>query len=102
MPTLLPTLGWPDDTTINPAQRPDWSWRVEPIFDLRADDARPPAIQPFKLGDAAGVQSALTQPGGADSIKGFHAVAGRQQRSLESLKTARQILFHSNFGLVRF
>jgi hypothetical protein len=101
-PTLLPTLGWPDDTTINPSQRPDWSWRVEPIFDLRADDKRPAAIQPFKFGDASGVQVALTAPGGADSIKGLHAVAGRQQHSLETLKNSRQILFHSNFGLVRF
>jgi hypothetical protein len=101
-PTLLPTLGWPDDTTINPAQRPDWSWRVEPIFDLRADDKRPAAIQPFKFGDASGVQVALTEDGGPHSVQGFHAVAGRQQRSLETLKNSRQILFRSNFGLVRF
>jgi hypothetical protein len=101
-PTLLPTLGWPDDTTINPAQRPDWSWRVEPILDVRADDKRPAPIQQFKFGDASGVQSALVQPGGADSIKGLHAVAGRQQHSLETLKNSRQILFRSNFGLVRF
>lgn len=101
-PTLLPTLGWPDDTTINPAQRPDWSWRVDPIFDLRADDARPAAIQPFKLGDASGVQVALTEAGGPNSVKGFHAVAGRQQHALETLKNSRQILFRSNFGLVRF
>ncbi len=101
-PTLLPTLGWPDDTTINPAQRPDWSWRVESILDVRADDKRPAPIQQFKFGDASGVQSALVQPGGADSIKGLHAVAGRQQHSLETLKNSRQILFRSNFGLVRF
>ncbi|HKR33536.1 MAG TPA: hypothetical protein VJT10_01790 [Steroidobacteraceae bacterium] len=101
-PTLLPTLGWPDDTTINPAQRPDWSWRVDPIFDLRADDARPAPIQPFKFGDASGVQVALTEAGGPNSVKGFHAVAGRQQHALETLKNSRQILFRSNFGLVRF
>lgn len=101
-PTLLPTIGWPDDTTINPAQPPDWSWRVESIFDVRADDARPAAIQPRKLVDASGVQAALTEPGGANSIKGFHAVAARQQHSLETLKNSRQILFRSNFGLVRF
>lgn len=101
-PTLLPTLGWPDDTTINPTQRPDWSWRVEPVFDLRADDARPAAIQPLKLTDPAGVQGALTEAGGPRSIEGFHAVAARQQHALETLKNARQILFRSNFGLVRF
>ncbi len=59
-------------------------------------------IQPRKLVDAAGVQVALTEPGGANSIKGFHAVAARQQHSLETLKNSRQILFRSNFGLVRF
>ena len=101
-PTLLPTLGWPDGTTVNPAQRPDWSWRVEPIFDLRADDERPAPIQPLKLTDAAGVQTALTDADGSNSIKGFHAVAARQQHALETLKNARQILFRSNFGLVRF
>ena len=101
-PTLLPTLGWPENTTINPAQRPDWSWRVEPIFDLRADAARPPPIQQFKIQDAGGVQSALTEAKGPNSVKGFHAVAGRQQHSLETLKNSRQILFRSNFGLVRF
>jgi len=101
-PTLLPTLGWPDDTTVNPAQRPDWSWRVEPIFDLRADDARPAPIQQLKLTDAAGAQVALTEAGGLNSVKGFHAVAARQQHALETLKNSRQILFRSNFGLVRF
>lgn len=101
-PTLLPTLGWPENTTIDPAQRPDWSWRVEPIFDLRADEARPAPIQQFKIQDAGGVQSALTEAKGPNSVKGFHAVAGRQQHSLETLKNSRQILFRSNFGLVRF
>lgn len=101
-PTLLPTLGWPADTTINPSQRPDWSWRVEPIFDLRADEARPAPIRQFRFPDAGGVQSALVEAGGPNSIKGFHAVATRQQHSLETLKNSRQILFHSNFGLVRF
>jgi hypothetical protein len=101
-PTLLPTLGWPDDTTVNPAQRPDWSWRAEPIFDVRADDARPGPIQPLKFTNPAEVQVTLTEPGGANSIKGLHAVAARQQRSLETLKNSRQILFRSNFGLVRF
>jgi hypothetical protein len=101
-PTLIPTIGWPDDATVNPAQRPDWSWRVEPILDVRPDDARPAAIQPSKLANPASVQVALTQAGGPNSIEGFHAVAARQQHSLETLKNSRQILFRSNFGLVRF
>jgi hypothetical protein len=101
-PTLLPTLGWPDDTTINPAQRPDWSWRVEPIFDLRADDARPPPIRALEFEDTAAVEAALAAADPKDAIVGYQAVAARQQYSLESLKNSRQILFRSNFGLVRF
>jgi len=101
-PTLLPTLGWPDDTTINPAQRPDWSWRVEPIFDLRADDARPPPIRALEFEDTAAVEAALAAADPKDAIAGYQAVAARQQYSLESLKNSRQILFRSNFGLVRF
>ena len=101
-PTLLPTLGWPDDTTINPAQRPDWSWRAEPIFDLRADDARPPPIRQLAFEDTAAVEAALAAADPKDAIAGYQAVAARQQYSLESLKNSRQILFRSNFGLVRF
>jgi hypothetical protein len=101
-PTLLPTLGWPDDTTINPAQRPDWSWRVEPIFDLRADDARPEPIRPLEFSDVAAVEAAFASPDAAGTIAGYQAVAARQQRSLETLKNSRQILFRANFGLVRF
>lgn len=101
-PTLLPTLGWPDDTTINPAQRPDWSWRAEPIFDVRPDVDRPKAIQLLKFNDPLAVEAALTQAGGPRAIEGYQAVAARQQYSLETLKNSRQILFRSNFGLVRF
>jgi hypothetical protein len=100
-PTLLPTLGWPDDTTVNPAQRPDWSWRVDPIFDLRPDTARPPAIQPLAFTDPAAVETALTAPGGK-AIEGYQAIAARHQYAMETLKNARQILFRSNFGVVRF
>ncbi|HKU15279.1 MAG TPA: hypothetical protein VJQ52_12865 [Steroidobacteraceae bacterium] len=101
-PTLLPTLGWPDDTTIDPAQRPDWSWRAEPIFDLRADADRPPPIQLKKFSDPPEVETALAGADAATVISGYQAVAARQQRSLETLKNSRQILFRSNFGLVRF
>jgi hypothetical protein len=101
-PTLLPTLGWPDDTTINPAQRPDWSWRAEPVFDLRAEGDRPLPIQVRTFEDPLAVEAALTETGGPRSIEGYQAVATRQQYSLDTLKNSRQILFRSNFGLVRF
>ena len=100
-PTLLPTLGWPENTTINPSQRPDWSWRVDPIFDVRADADRPRGIQPLAFEDPAGVDSALA-PNGGNAIKGYQAAAARHQHALETLKNSRQILFRANFGLVRF
>src|SRR5690606_10720317 len=46
-PTMLPTYGWPEGSVINPAEMPDWSWRVDNILDTRADAARPPAIRPL-------------------------------------------------------
>jgi hypothetical protein len=102
-PTLLPTLGWPEDTTVNPAQPPDWSWRVDNIFDLRPDSERPRAIQPLEFADPAAVEAALTEPGGAHAIEGYQAAAARHQYALEqTLKNSRQILFRSNFGVVRF
>ena len=101
-PMLLPTIGWPDGTTVSPAQKPDWSWRVDPIFDVRADTVRPPAIQPLAFANPAEVEAALSEPGGENAIEGYQALASRHQYALETLKNSRQILFRSNFGLVRF
>ena len=95
--------GWPDDTTINPAQLPDWSWRVEPIFDLRADEERPAPIQPLRFSDAAAVETVLTTrpgPGVGQRLSGCRRRASSTRS--RTLKNSRQILFRSNFGLVRF
>jgi hypothetical protein len=48
------------------------------------------------------VEASLTEDNGPRAIEGYQAVAARQQYSLETLKNSRQILFRSNFGLVRF
>ena len=48
------------------------------------------------------VETALTTAGEDRAIEGYQAVAARQQFALETLKNSRQILFRSNFGLVRF
>lgn len=101
-PVLVPTYGWPKGTTINPATPPDWSWRVEPIFDLRPDSARPVAIQPLAFSDPAAVETALTESGAPRAIDGYQALAARHQYSLETLRNSRQMLFRSNFGVVRF
>ena len=73
-----------------------------PIFDVRPDVDRPKAIQLLKFNDPLAVEAALTEAGGPRAIEGYQAVAARQQYSLETLKNSRQILFRSNFGLVRF
>ena len=99
---LLPTLGWPPGTTISDSEPPDWSWRIDNVFDLRADNARPEPIQPLEFEDANAVEAALTEAGGANAISGYQALAARHQRALESLRNSRQILFRSNFGVVRF
>lgn len=101
-PTLLPTYGWPKGTTINPAQRPDWSWRVDPVFDLRPDNERPLAIRPLELPDPAGIEAALAAVDGPNVLDAYHALAARHQYSFETLRNSRQILFRSNFGAVRF
>jgi hypothetical protein len=99
-PTLLPTYGWPKGSVINPAAMPDWSWRVEPIFDLRPDGQRPPPIQPLDIDPAA--ESKLNEPGAPHAVEGYQAAAARHQRAVEMLRNSRQLLFRSNFGLVRF
>lgn len=101
-PVMVPTHGWPKGTTVDPAAPPDWSWRVEPIFDTRADDARPPAIRPLPFSDAAAVDAALTESNAPRAIEGYQALAARHQYALETMRNARQILFRSNFGVVRF
>jgi hypothetical protein len=99
-PTLLPTYGWPKGSVINPTQLPDWSWRVEPLFDVRANEARPPAIQALPLDATA--NATLDVPEAPHGLDGYHAAAARHQRALLTLRNSRQILFRSNFGLVRF
>lgn len=100
-PTLLPTFAWPPGSTVNPAQLPDWSWRVEPIFDLRPDAQRPPGIRPSAI-DAPAVKTMLGEPNAPRAIDAYQAVASQHQFALQNLRNSRQILFRSNFGAVRF
>ena len=100
-PTLLPTYGWPQGSVISPAALPDWSWRVEPMFDVRPDAARPRAIQPLEI-DVAGAGARLEEPHAPHALDAYQTAAARHQRAVETLRNSRQILFRSNFGLVRF
>jgi hypothetical protein len=112
-PVMLPTWGWPDDqdddpetqpettrsSRLNPAKPPDWRWRTQPLLDRRADLARPEPIRPRQLDDQ-GIEGKLADP--ETTVEAYRLIAGRHQSSLRQLRNARQILFRSNFGLVRF
>ncbi|HVF17381.1 MAG TPA: hypothetical protein VNA21_10725 [Steroidobacteraceae bacterium] len=98
-PTMLPTYGWPKDSKLKTSEMPDWSWRVEPVFDVR--EIRPDGIKPRTI-DEADVASKLKVTGGTEVAKGYLAVVSKHQHALSALRNSRQILFRSNFGAVRF
>lgn len=119
-PVILPTWGWPNDidetdatvdeaktSRLNPAHPPDWRWKITPLLDERPDFAqdhpppttRPAAISPAPL-DLDGVDRDLDDPDRV--VDAYQTVAARHQHALDHLRNARQILFRSNFGLVRF
>jgi hypothetical protein len=100
-PVMVPTTGWPAGSKVNPAAAPDWSWRIEPLFDTRADAQRPPATRPLPI-DTAAVEAKLAEAGGPRAIEAYQALAARHQAMLERQRNSRQILFRSNFGVVRF
>jgi hypothetical protein len=109
---MIPTWGWPDRNPPNAPQRdlakvshindtlpPDWLWRAQPLLDKRPDAQRPPAIRPLALDDTA-IDNQLRDK--ATALDAYVSVAARHQSAVEKLKNSRQILFRSNFGLVRF
>ncbi|WP_341676919.1 hypothetical protein [Niveibacterium sp. SC-1] len=100
-PTMLPNHGWPEFIMFNPAEPPDWSWRVVPLLDLRPDPERPPAEQPLAIDENA-VQARLDSHDDKQILQAYQSIAARHQRQMEAVRNSRQILFRSNVGLVRF
>lgn len=111
-PVMIPTWGWPDRNPPNAPQRdlakvshindtlpPDWLWRAEPLLDKRPDAQRPPAMRPLALNDDE-IDNQLRDK--STALDAYVSVAARHQSAVEKLKNSRQILFRSNFGLVRF
>jgi hypothetical protein len=98
-PVMIPTWGWPNDSRLNPATPPDWRWRVTPLRDGRANGERPQPIQELEIDHDAIAQQLI---GDETVIDAYQALAARHQHALGHLRNARQLLFHSNFGLVRF
>jgi hypothetical protein len=100
-PVLVPTYGWPDGSTVNPATPPDWQWRVEPLIDQRAEAARPEAARPLAI-DKQALNDILGSANSPRTIEAYQQLAARHQRTLKTLRHSRQILFRSNFGVLRF
>jgi len=103
-PMLMPTFGWPEGTSVAADKLPDWSWRLQPVLDLRPESDRPApgrarALEP----DEARIQAILAnqaEPG--RELGAYATVAARHQDQFDRLRHSRQILFRSNFALVRF
>jgi hypothetical protein len=103
-PMLMPTFGWPDGTTVAPDRLPDWSWRSQPVLDLRPESERPPPGQPRALDpDAARIQAVLVDHAEPErAMAAYATVAARHQDQFDKLRHSRQILFRANFAVVRF
>lgn len=103
-PMLLPTFGWPEGTKVNPSKLPDWSWRLKPTLDVRKDTERPPPGQLRALDPPEPrLQSILVnhaEPG--KEVMAYATIAARHMDQFDKLRHSRQILFRSNFALVRF
>jgi len=103
-PMLMPTFGWPEGTTVDPAKLPDWSWRLKPTLDVRKESERPPPGQLLALDPPEPrLQSILVghaEPG--NELMAYATIVTRHMDQFEKLRHSRQILFRSNFALVRF
>ena len=103
-PMLMPTFGWPEGTTVDPAKLPDWSWRLKPTLDIRPESQRPPPGQLRALDPPeTRVQAILAnhaEPG--KELMAYATIAARHMDQFDKLRHSRQILFRSNFALVRF
>lgn len=100
-PAMVPNHGWPDFIMFNPAEPPDWSWRMAPVLDQRPDGERPPAERPLPIDETA-VQAKLDSHADKQILQAYQAITARHQRQMEGVRNSRQILFRSNVGLVRF
>lgn len=105
-PTLLPTHGWPEGAQLDPAKPPDWQWRIDPVLDLRPDAERPASGWPtgtqVPVLDKPALNAALAAADPARTLQAYQALAAHQQGALTTLRNTRQVLFRSNFGVLRF
>lgn len=114
-PAHLPVHGWPEDASLPADDRaartrvradklPDFSWTLRPVFDTRPDvepTTRPVLARPVVFTGTPPSQAALDAKG-ESAFQAYAQVALRHFRQLDRLSHSRQILFRSNFGVVRF
>ncbi len=93
-PVLLPTHGWPEDTTV--ARPPDFAWRFRPARDGRPMAERPEPARPTAVDEANPAADATP------TIEGYRLAARRHARQLEKVSFTSEVLFESNVGVVRF
>ena len=119
-PAHLPTFGWPTDpsrpdsdpagrTRVRADNKPDFSWTLRPIFDIRSDVEPPPAGTTARPLMARPVLFTGTPPSlanlaakGESAFQAYAQVANRHFRQLDRLSHSRQILFRSNLARVTF
>jgi hypothetical protein len=91
-PVLLPAGGWPEGTGFLPFE---WAWRVQLLQDRRPDLQRPPEVRPLptELPDPLTPENAF---------EAYRLVARRHRDSLDKALFARQMVFATNLGRVRF
>jgi hypothetical protein len=107
-PAHLPTYGWPTNaaaqTQVRADKKPDFSWTLRPIFDIRPDaepTTRPLMARPVPFTGAPPTQAALSARG-QSAFDAYAQVALRHFRQLDRLGQSRQILFRSNLARVVF
>jgi hypothetical protein len=91
-----PRCSWPQrprTRSCRKARPPDQRWRLRVQRDARAESAHP-ALRPPPL-------PASSELNATDALPAYRAVAGRHRRSPPAIRESRQIVFQSNFGLIR-
>lgn len=95
-PALLPTRGWPAETTVEVSKPPDWRWRIQLVSDIRPERDLPidtPRL-PALVGSDTGTDT--------DHFARYTAIATRHQTTAVEDKffLLRRIVFTPNIGLV--
>jgi hypothetical protein len=91
-PVLLPTHGWPPDTTVN--QPPEWSWRLQLFGDERPESERPEKIRIKEI-------TPDVNPNMGDASAAYRKVLVRQVDVFKK-NIARRVEWDNNIGILKF